>query len=493
MTRSPISALSLCVLLIACGGNGGDTDPIQNVSTDVRIDGAPANSDPESGDTVMCVNGRGEIYVAWIDDRDGTPDVWATSSLDFGENWLLTPVKLNRGVDNEVENVRLACNDDGAFAVWEDDRDGELQNHQIYFSRTLDGGQKWLADDVLLELDEDGETFSQGPQIVAIEQDVYVVWYDNANGAADIMLTSSSDNGDTWREPQRVDQGQPGEFFSGSPQIAASNTGRVYVVWEDTRDGNSDIWFNRSNDGGASFESTEIRIDGGDDAGNAFSFAPKIHADGDEVYVVWHDARNGEGRDVFLNYSGDGGATFYNSAVRVDTDAAGFFNSTFPVVRVSGNEAHVAWQDNREGGYDVFYRHFVAGEGTAEEVRIDTGSDPGFANSTDTAIALGQGGEVAVAWEDQRGDTESDNGFNDLYYNFLGAEGFGDEDLRIDSLAPGASFKKDMSVHIHNGQLFTVWTDGRAGTADIYFKSLALGEEGDVIEEEGPPSGGASN
>ena len=50
-----------------------------------------------------------------------------------------------------------------------------------------------------------------------------------------------------------------------------------------------------------------------------------------------------------------------------------------------------------------------------------------------------------------------------------------------------------MSVHIHNGQLFTVWTDGRAGTADIYFKSLTLGEQGDFVENDSPPSGGAAN
>jgi hypothetical protein len=484
--------MALAIVLIACGGDDTDTADV-TLSSDIRIDGAPGNKDPESGGTKMCVNNRGEIYVTWIDDRDGTVDVWATASLDFGINWLLTPVKVNRGIDNQVWNVEIACNDEGAYVVWEDDRDGELQNHNIYFSRTMDGGQTWLPDDVLLELDEDGDSMSQGPQIESVGSDLYVVWYDNLNGAADIILAASGDNGTGWRDPVRVDQDLEGEAFSGSPKIAASETGRVYVVWEDTRDGNSDIWFNRSDNAGSSFETPDIRLDGGDDAGNAFSFAPTISADGDNVYVIWHDARNGEGRDVFLNYTSNGGQDWYNSAVRVDTDAAGFFNSIFPRIKTIDNVGHAAWQDNRDGGYDIYYRQFIAGEGGAEEVRIDLGSEPGFANSTDTVLAANDNGKLVVAWEDQRGDNDSDNGFNDLYYTYPGDDGaFPEADLRIDSLAPGASFKLDVNVYLHNTQLFTAWTDGRAGTADVYFKSLELGKEGDFIEGDGPPSGGVN-
>jgi len=33
--------------------------------------------------------------------------------------------------------------------------------------------------------------------------------------------------------------------------------------------------------------------------------------------------------------------------------------------------------------------------------------------------------------------------------------------------------------------LFTTWTDGRLGTADIFFKRLVLGDEGEFVEDEG--------
>src|SRR5690606_12833215 len=130
----------------------------------------------------------------------------------------------------------------------------------------------------------------------------------------------------------------------------------------------------------------------------------------------------GEGRDVYLNYSGNGGADWNEVAVRVDgeLDTPGFFNSIYPVVATDGSTGHVAWQDNRNGGYDIFYRRFNGGAPAEEEVRVDSGDDPGFNNSVNTDIALGEGGTVIVAWEDSRGEAVSglDSGYNDLYYNF---------------------------------------------------------------------------
>ncbi len=477
MQRLSLGLLS--VMLMACGGEPAEEDL---GITDVRIDLAPQGSDPDSGETQMCVDDNGTVYVVWVDDRDGSPDVWFNRSANGGASWLPAAVKLNRGVDNNVWAPHISCNNKGAYVVWEDDRDGELQNHQIYFNRSMDGGQTWLQQDVLLELDDEGRSFSQGPKLESVGDDLYAVWYDNANGAYDIFLAASGDNGKTWRDPVRVDSDEPaGVARSGSPQIQATKNGRVYVVWEDSRNGNSDIYFARSDNAGSSFQQDQ-RLDGGDDLGSAHSFVPRISADGDHVYVVWHDERNGDGRDVFVNYSGDGGANWSNTAIRVDSDNAGFFNSVFPEVVTVGNRGHVVWQDNRNQGYDMFYRLIENGEPVVEEVRVDIGDDPGFSNSLNAQIAT-NGVEIAMAWEDSRHDATEGDGYDDLFYNFFGADGaFQETDLRIDSLADGESFKFDLNIHLHGQKIFTTWTDGRLGTADVFFKSLTLGEEGEFVE-----------
>ncbi len=480
--RTTLGTAALVAMLAGCG-KGTDTGAaLQNL--DIRIDMAPQESDPDSKDSQMCVNEAGEIFVVWVDNRDGTDDVWFNRSLDLGQSWMPAAIKLNRGIQNSVWNPQIACNSKGVYVVWEDDRDGELQNHNIYFNRSTDGGETWAAEDVLLELDEDGRSFSQGPQIVATRDHVHVVWYDNLNGAADIMCVSSDDNGKSWGEPVRVDSDEPaGIAFSGSPQIAATDNGMVYVVWEDTRNGKSDIYFARSDNAGSSFR-PDTRLDGGDEAGSNFSFSPMISADGDNVYVTWHDERGGDaGRDIYMNYSGNGGADWFTSAQRVDTDQAGFYNSLFPKVETIGSKGYIAWSDNRSNQvYDVYLRIFDAGDPLGEEVRVDLGHEIGAANSTDVVMS-NNGSEVLIAYEDQRnGDVNVEETYNDLYYNYVVGDQVQDPDLRIDTFYPANSFKTDLHVHLHQQLVFATWIDGREGTSDVFFKRLALGEEGETLD-----------
>lgn len=488
MLRSSLKVVFAVALVSGCSKSADSGIPPENL--DIRIDQAAQDNDPDSYGTQMCVNENGEVFVVWLDTRDGTDDVWFNRSLDLGLSWMPSAVKLNRGIDNNVWNPAIACNTKGVYVVWEDDRDGELQNHNIYFNRSLDGGETWAENDKLLELDEDGNSFSQGPQIVSAGDDLYVVWYDNLNGAADIISASSGDNGKTWGDPVRVDSDEPaGIAFSGSPRVAATETGNVYVVWEDTRNGNSDIYFARSDNAGSSFK-PDTRLDGGEEAGRSFSFSPQIAADGDNVYVTWHDARNaaaqGEGgRDIYMNYSSNAGKDWSNSATRADTDNAGFFNSLFPKVQVVGSTGYIAWSDNRNNStYDIYLRVFDNGEPQGDEFRVDVGSEAGQANSTDVVMAT-NGVEVVVGYEDQRnGDVSAEEGYNDLFYNYVAGGSVQDPDLRIDTFYPANSFKTDLHIALHQQLVYATWTDGRLGSSDVFFKKLALGEEGETLEGE---------
>ncbi len=484
MVRVSQSLLVAMALLAACGP-GTDSGPIE-IPLDVRIDGAPKEADPDSHDTHLCVNESGQIGVVWVDDRDGNNDVWFNRSLDLGNSWLIAPVKLNRGLNSKVWNPTIACNDKGMYVAWEDDRDGELQNHNIYFNRSTDGGESWSESDVRLELDEEGRSFSQLPQITSAGDDLYVVWMDNLNGAADIMLAASDDNGKTWREPVRVDSDEPaGVAFSGSPRISATGTGNVYVVWEDTRSGNSDIYFARSDNAGNSFR-PDTRLDGGDEAGENNSFSPRVAADGEHVYVTWHDAREGTGRGIYMNYSSNAGADWYNAAARVETDGLARSNSIFPKVVVNGSVGTVAWSDDRPNNefYDVYFRQFDGGDPLADEAKVDNYEVLGRANSTDVVMAT-NGTEVLIAYEDARaGNVDDDAGYNDLYYNYVAGGAVQPEDLRVDTFYPANSFKTDLEVALYQQLVFATWTDGREGTADVFFKKLNLGEAGETLEGE---------
>ena len=54
----------------------------------------------------------------------------------------------------------------------------------------------------------------------------------------------------------------------------------MYVVWEDDRNGAADLFLNYSNNGGASWQANDIRIDTGNAAGRTTADSPEVCCDG---------------------------------------------------------------------------------------------------------------------------------------------------------------------------------------------------------------------
>jgi hypothetical protein len=315
---------------------------------------------------------------------------------------------------------------------------------------------------------------------------VHVAWFDSVNGAYDIFVASSTDGGQSFAVPVRVDNDDPGAAYSAYPQIAMGG-GVVHVTWEDSRgDGTgtreaSDIYYARSDDGGRSF-SGELRLDGGEADGQSDSFSPALAVEDDVVYVVWHDARNsvdGSARDVYLNVSRTGGAIWRSEALRADTDDPGAADSQYPVVTVLGGTATVAWADDRFGGFDILSRqHGPDGWLDEAEARLDRGDAQGNDNSIYPAIASGGPG-VVVAWEDRR-DDQADEGYNDLYYSY-GAPDWFDGDLRLDNVESGSKYARELQLALVGERLCAVWIDGRRGNADVYFHGMKVGTEAEYV------------
>lgn len=471
--------LGMLLVGVACDGGGG-----ANVtSSDIRIDGAgDSEQSIESVGVQMCAADRNNVYVVWHDDRNGNQDIWLNYSLDGGRSWATSPVKVNNSTANAVSPT-ITCEDNRVFVAWEDERNGELENHNIYYNYSTNAGQTWQSEDRMLDDDEDGRTMSLAPQIKVWNEKVFVVWFDSVNGAYDIFLASSDDLGNSFSEPVRVDSDKAGEAYSAYPQLVIGETGDIFVVWEDSRDELSDIYFAYSRDFGASF-SSDIRLDGGDAAGASDSFSPQIATQNGEVYVVWHDSRHGENRNIYMNWSQDGGGTWEGSAVRVESSAEGFSDSIYPRLVAYNGSAHVAWQSATEKtGYDVYYRKFTAGGFDAEEsMRLDQGTGAGYANSLRPQIAMGENG-LLVAWEDRRDDVGG-VGYDDLYYNYSLDEGaiFENDDLRVDNVDKGSKYADDMVLAIQNQRLLSVWRDGRRGNSDIFFHGMKVGKEAEYLE-----------
>jgi Ca2+-binding RTX toxin-like protein len=147
---------------------------------------------------------------------------------------------------------------------------------------------------------------------------------------------------------------------SGGP-----NDGNLYIVWASDPAGtpdNSDVFFSRSTDDGASW-SAMAQLGGGGGATDQFEPNVAVNDVGD-VAVVWYDRRNDAANnlniDVYTAFSSDGGATF-QPIIRVtdvsfgvpplnpnfNPGAAQCYMGEYIAIDGAGTRFYYMWGDNR--------------------------------------------------------------------------------------------------------------------------------------------------
>jgi hypothetical protein len=249
----------------------------------------------------------------------------------------------------------------GTFNYWAHNS----SRNGLHVRRSLDGGQHWEAKDIPVILQPDRPTvpWEDKPYIVADNShgryagNLYIGWTRWNLADSEILLTRSTDDGETWSEPIEIDnvRGLPRddngalEGFAGT--VGPDST--LYVVWAD---GNH-IVFTESHDGGKTFSRTRNIINTAPIMFQVEAVArsngfPQIAIDprgkNGRLYVTWSDYRNGD-VDVFCSTSPDRGRT-WSPAVRVNSDplhdgADQYFQ--WMTVDPSDGSAYVVFYDRR--------------------------------------------------------------------------------------------------------------------------------------------------
>ncbi len=96
--------------------------------------------------------------------------------------------------------------------------------------------------------DKNNKGQSMNPAIAVNESGIHVVWQDDIDGNYEIYYRKyrNSVNGCGWTEPENISKNY---YISQKPDIKV-NGSNIQVVWQDDMDGNYEIYFTESNDGG---------------------------------------------------------------------------------------------------------------------------------------------------------------------------------------------------------------------------------------------------
>src|SRR5882672_6558847 len=387
-------------LAVDLGGNiyvvwEDDTNTNNNIlfsrSTDGGTFSAPkgvSNSAGFSFNPRIAVDSGGTINVVWQD----SPDFYRTSNVFFSRSsdggiTFSTPMNLS-GTSNSAfySTPQIAVHNAGNISVvWESD----TGNLAIWFSGSSDGGATFSAPKML----STNTAGSIDPQIAVDKNgNINVLWEDDLAGHSDISFSRSADNGATFSSPMNLSNPFGNSLAnSNSPRLAPDLLGNINVVWANDSPGNFEIFISRSTDGGVNFSGPKNIS-----RSSTFSSNPFIAVDaGGNINVVWADINPADlNTDIFFARSSDGGATF--STAQNVSRSSGFSSNPWLTVDAGAN-INVSWEDNTPGNRDIFFARSTD-SGATFPTPVNLSADSGL--SLAAQIAADKNGNINVAWQD---------------------------------------------------------------------------------------------
>lgn len=345
---------------------------------------------PQNQRMTLAFDPEGVLYwaVAVADPSEmGARSVVLARSVDQGQTWTTTTVAAaivpptpEEATANFVPDVFVSPFGAAPRTVWVSWRrsytEASEKTTEGWAAKSTDGGKTFGAE---LRAMEKNPGFDAPRVIQDAKGTVY--WFQRerpASGAegdppkpSPLVMAVSNDGGSTWSE-REVGQA---DVVMEEPLAGISPAGdALYLAWADGRNGDLDVFFMRSTNGGESW-SAPLRVNDDPLKNKKSQKWPRMSVAGNgRIDIAWYDYRNdakdtpkddvefflGDTNDVYVASSDDGGASFGDN-VRMTGSSIdrklGTYNVQYfvevPPGLGSGQEgAYVAWSDTRLGNAD---------------------------------------------------------------------------------------------------------------------------------------------
>jgi len=341
-----------------------------------------------SSSPVVAVGSADSLHVVWQEYIDGSLEIAYKKSTNSGASW--SPNRRLTWTDGWTGDSAIVSNPSGALSVaWEDVV--TPGNGEIYFKRSPDGGTTWNPAERLTWK----SGYSRSPALAVESSDtVHLTWADETSGNYEIYYRKTTDGGSTWSAAKRLTWTSD---YSGSPAMAINSSNHIHIVWhESSTEFDAQIYYRKSTDGGASWGAVKRLT-----WSSGLSLSPAIVIDSNEtIHAVWDDDKTGNS-EIYYRRSSNGGAT-WSSAKRLTWTSEQSAYSSLAVD--SKNTLHLIWRDYTPGNYEIYYKNSADGGVTWSPALRLTRTSGASMNPT---MAIDSGDTIHIVWDDNTpGNTE---------------------------------------------------------------------------------------
>jgi hypothetical protein len=280
-------------LYFNCSHDGGTTW----LTRDVRLNTNVA-SGSRLGMPALACDDRGNVYAVWFDRREGFDAFYCNRSRDGGQTWLaadrrVTPLSLGR-----KSVPRLACDTYGnVYLAWIEERDGR---QGVFANSSTDFGETWAFQDAMVS---SGEA-AWGAELCALDNGtVIVAWLEAVRNAGRIRVSRSIDRGLSWEAPRELPGGLDVMAVS-APRVRSGGLACAYVAWFEHTTMGSRLVLQSSVDGGSRYTAASMERSNNpgplplDPASREAPFSMAADNNGN-AYFAWLEAEPGAWRVGF--------------------------------------------------------------------------------------------------------------------------------------------------------------------------------------------------
>lgn len=372
--------------------------------------------------------------------------------------WQNGGIVINNTIGNTLqENPKFVKAADGNYIIaWQDHRFG---NPKIFTQKVNEEGQLlWKKSGLPASLSQKDELY---PQVL---QDLiggaYVIWQDNRSGNFNIYAQRVDALGNAMftKEAIPICPSQSGQVF---PELASDGAGGFIAVFYESRDNVESVYAQRINpEGKRMWRQDGILVS----RQKGTSWFPKILSDKDGgAYIIWADKRSGNSGIYSQHLDGNGNKTWKDEGIEICGIPSNKEN--FQIAANGEKGFYVVWDDNRQG-YEGVYLQQIDPSG---KILFDPSgkfiAKRTKEKNTPQVAADGENGAI-VAWSDPyAGDL-------DIYAQRVSPGGqvmWGDGGIPVVQLRGSQDNPRLIS---EDGGFYVTWEDKRNSKNEVFAQKI---------------------